>query len=112
MLVSDQLDINVFNKICIFNVVCLDSNKNFKLLDFSNEIKTVLYSAIEKENFPIFKLLLTNDKLDTSIINISKSKIKYSKLIIQNEKTVLHLAKENHFFSNLLLIRTDTTANE
>ena len=33
---------------------------------------TSLYTAIEKENDEIVKLLLTNDKLDINIINISK----------------------------------------
>ena len=32
--------------------------------------KTALYLAVEKENLEIIKLLLNNDKIDISIINI------------------------------------------
>ena len=33
--------------------------------------KTALYLAVEKENIEIIKLLLSNDKLDINILNIS-----------------------------------------
>ena len=34
--------------------------------------KTELYLAVEKENIEIVKLLLTNDKLDINVLNVSQ----------------------------------------
>ena len=49
----------------------------FKIIYF-NEIlslfyKTVLFTAVEKGNVEIIKLLLANDKIDVNILNIINS---------------------------------------
>ena len=57
--------------------------------------KTVLYSAIEKENIEIVKLLLTNEKLDINALNIFQYFYNIQNYIFQkNSKSLRKLANK------------------
>ena len=52
----------------IQNLIFQSHSKSYLSMKFKKKInKTVFYSAIEKENIEIIKLLLSNDKIDVNI---------------------------------------------